>query len=451
MDLGEPIGVSRQEIEMQLLGSLLVGGGRKWKQLPPVEFFGNRMIGRLIKTAVELCQGGAEIHPAMVSVQAGFTDEEMRRYSPSSVMAHAVNLAITDFNIDFWCRKLYDVVHEERLAHIRGVARERLDLGDDAAAVSHWVAEEENKLRQQFQGDMPDRTIEEECHNVIVRALAGEKPEGLIYTGVDVVDQMTGGLLPADYMIIAARPSCGKTSLGLNICFGMANQAIYTTMFSLEMAKPNIAASFTAIVTGISARTMVREPHKLTNGDKMLIRQHADRVLQLAKYVRVYHNPGLKLAEMRAILRRDVADGTRLALMDHTMLTTEEGESETIRISRFSKGWKRLASDFMIPCIALAQINRDNVKSEREPKPSDLKQSGSLEEDCDILQFIHPPRGIMVDPREKVKIIQAKGRSVGVGFREAWFDGPSQRFFNLEQNRVDPVPTQTTIEEVREW
>lgn len=445
---GEPIGIARQEIEMQLLGSLLVGGGRKWKQLPPIEFFGNRLIGRLVNTAVELCRSGEEIDPVMVCVHAGFTDAERRKLSPDAIISHALNMAITDYNIDFWCQKLSDCVYDEKLAQVRGVARERLDAGDDAGAVSHWIAEEENKLRQQFQADIADRTIEEECHNVIVRALSGERPANLLYTGVDVVDQMTGGLLPADYMIIAARPSCGKTSLGLNICYGLAEQQIFSTLLSLEMAKPNIAASFTAICTGISARTMVREPHKLTENDKMLIRQHADRVLQLAKYVRVYHNPGMKLAEMRSILRRDVADGTKLGLMDHTMLTTEEGESETVRISRFSKGWKRLASEFMIPLIALAQINRDNVKSEREPKPSDLKQSGSLEEDCDILQFIHPPKGIMMEPREKVKVIQAKGRSVGVGFREAWFDGPSQRFFNLENNRVDPVPTQRNMEEV---
>lgn len=424
----------RAEIEKHIIGSLFLGECRRWREIDNHEAFAHPVYRRVWKSAIDLCRKGVYPMPTMAVNAAGYSDEERKKIMPDSALADAMNHAVTDVNLDWWMTRLSDLITEEKLSGVRAKAEERLKLGDDPEAVLLWVKEQEDQIKAGTEESVLRASMAGSCDRVIETALKGEAPQGLIYTGLKPLDYLSGGILPGEYVVLAARPSCGKTSLALNVMVELARQGMKTVFFSLEMSRDMIAASITAIVSQVSARRLLREAHRLSYMEKQQISAHREQVSRLSSLIHVYATPGMKAREMEKIARREVATGAKVAFMDHVQLTTEQGENESLRIGAFSKAWNRIAKENAVPCVALCQLNRDSVKQEREPKPSDLKQSGSLEEDADIIWFIHPPKGIIKGEREKVRLIQAKGRTCGVGCSQAWFNGPTQTFSGVEED-----------------
>lgn len=424
----------RAEIERHIIGSLFLGECKRWREIDNHEAFVHPVYRRVWKAAVDLCRNGVYPMPTMAVNAAGYSDEERKRWTPDAQVAEALNCAVTDVNLDWWLQRLSDYITEERLSDVREKAQSRLEGGDDPEAVLLWVKDKEAEIKAGTEESMLRASMAASCDRVIDTALKGEAPAGLIYTGFAPLDYLCGGLLPGEYVVLAARPSCGKTSLALNVMIALACQGMKSCFFSLEMSRDMIAASIAAIISQVSSRKLLREAHRLNYMEKQQIAEHRQRVADVSHLIHVYAQPGMKAAEMEKIARREVATGARALFMDHAQLTTEHGENESLRIGAFSKSWNRMVKENAVPGIALCQLNRDSVKQEREPKPSDLRQSGSLEEDADVIWFIHPRGGIIKSTREKVKILQAKGRTCGVGCAEAWFNGPTQTFSEVERD-----------------
>ena len=423
------------QAELQVIGSLTVGSFRKWElvTLEP-EDFSQIALRRIWAAARSLCQKGLLPDPSMVLAEAKFSDQEHKELLPSSTLTNAMLSHPTDANVEYWVENLKSVLVDARMAEISSLSQDRMAAGDDTVAVCEWAGEEERKVKAKFQPSNEHVAISEDCYQVLATAIEGKRPEGLLYTGVGPLDYLCGGLIPGEYVVLAARPSCGKTSMILNILVSLARRGIQSTFFSLEMSRQMVASSIAAIVTKVSGRKLLREPHKITDEERQHLMEKGNYVWQVSKNIRVFAIPGMKAAEMASIVRQDVRSGSRLIAVDHVLLTSESAENETQRIGKFSKAWNAICKENKVAGIALAQLNRDNVKETREPKPNDLKQSGSLEEDADVIWFIHPPKGIITTAREKVKLLQAKGRTCGVGFAEAMFDGPTQTFSQLEED-----------------
>ena len=209
-------------------------------------------------------------------------------------------------------------------------------------------------------------------------------------SGYKDLDKLTAGFQKSDLIIIAARPSMGKTALGLCIARNAAKDSgIPVGFFSLEMSKEQLAMRLLCSEARVDS-------HKIRSG--FLSRQECGKLLQAAGLfmdVPIYidDTPGISPLELRAKARRIMADqGLGLVVVDYLQLmrgreTAERREQEISEISRSLKG---LAKELDIPVIAIAQLNRKvEERADKRPLLSDLRESGAIEQDADVIAFIY--------------------------------------------------------------
>jgi replicative DNA helicase len=209
-------------------------------------------------------------------------------------------------------------------------------------------------------------------------------------SGYKDLDKLTAGFQKSDLIIIAARPSMGKTALGLCIARNAAKESgVPVGFFSLEMSKEQLAMRLLCSEARVDS-------HKIRSG--FLSRQECGKLLQAAGLfmdVPIYidDTPGISPLELRAKARRIMADqGLGLVVIDYLQLmrgreTVERREQEISEISRSLKG---LAKELDIPVIAIAQLNRKvEERADKRPLLSDLRESGAIEQDADVIAFIY--------------------------------------------------------------
>ena len=208
-------------------------------------------------------------------------------------------------------------------------------------------------------------------------------------TGFVDIDEMTAGLQPADLVIVAARPSMGKTAFALNIGLHVGTSGSRTAgVFSLEMAKEQL---FMRLLTA-EARV---DSHRfrtglLTESDYASLSDAMGRLAQARVFID--DTAGIGLLEMRAKSRRLKAEhGLDLIIVDYIQLMQGRGrfENRTQEISSISRGLKGLAKELNVPVVALSQLSRaPESRADRRPQLSDLRESGALEQDADVVMFI---------------------------------------------------------------
>jgi replicative DNA helicase len=209
-------------------------------------------------------------------------------------------------------------------------------------------------------------------------------------SGYKELDRLTAGFQKSDLIIIAARPSMGKTALGLCVSRNAAKDSgVPVAFFSLEMSKEQLAMRLLCSEARVDS-------HKIRSG--FLSRQECGKLLQAAGLfmdVPIYidDTPGISPLELRAKARRIMADkGLGLVVVDYLQLmrgrdTVERREQEISEISRSLKG---LAKELDIPVIAIAQLNRKvEERADKRPLLSDLRESGAIEQDADVIAFIY--------------------------------------------------------------
>ncbi len=256
-------------------------------------------------------------------------------------------------------------------------------------------------------------------------------------TGFTDLDQLTGGLQKSDLIIVAARPSVGKTAFALGLAYGAAVQHGRTVgVFSLEMSAEQLVQRLLSTETGVDS-------HRLRLGQ---IDDHEwDRVsrafgrLAEAK-IYIDDSAGLNVMEVRTKARRLQAEhGLDMLVIDYLQLMhARRSENRVQEISEISRGLKGLARELNIPVIALSQLSRAvETRSDHHPMLSDLRESGSIEQDADIVMFLY--RDEVYDPNSERKgiaeIIVAKHRNGPVGTINLRFFEKTARFADLELYR----------------
>ena len=218
-----------------------------------------------------------------------------------------------------------------------------------------------------------------------------------IMTGYDSLDRLTGGLKPAEMFVLAARPSIGKTALALNILRNIVLKnggGRPVAFFSLEMSSEQIARRLICMESEVSESSFSDGSFKPQDIAKLT---KALNVLSQAK-VFIDPTPGLTIPELRAKARRLKQEhNIELVMIDYLQLMKLGGvaESRQIEVSGISSGLKALAKELNIPVLVLAQLNREVEKGSpksSKPKLSHLRESGSIEQDADIVTFIHRDR-----------------------------------------------------------
>jgi replicative DNA helicase len=282
------------------------------------------------------------------------------------------------------------------------------------------------------------RTLANDGLDTIERLHAKKSLVTGVPTGFEQLDEMTSGLQPGDLVIVAARPSMGKTSLVLNIAQHVGVREARTVgVFSLEMAKEQL---FIRMLTG-EARI---DAHRLRGGflgdrdwGKL---SHALGTLSEAK-IFIDDTPSIGVLEMRAKCRRLAAEhGLALVIIDYIQLMQGRGrfENRTLELATISRSLKALAKELKVPVVVLSQLSRaPEARSDHRPMLSDLRESGALEQDADVVLFIYR-EDVYADKRDGrsgdegiAEIIVAKQRNGPTGVVKLAFIREFTRFENL--------------------
>lgn len=269
-------------------------------------------------------------------------------------------------------------------------------------------------------------------------------------TGFKLLDKMLGGLQKSDLIILAARPSAGKTSLAISIAQEAArkhNKRV--AVFSLEMSNEQIIQRMLAAETGIdSQRLRMGEIHGEDEWHRLM---DAAGALSDAP-IFIDDTPAISALELRTKARRlNAEEGIDLIVIDYLQLMTgadKRGESRAQEVSGISRGLKTLARELDVPVIALSQLSRA-VESRQDKRPilSDLRESGSLEQDSDVVMFIYREEMYVdeTDRQNVADIIVAKHRNGPTGIVSLFFRKELTQFRDLvPTERIDLNPVGAT-------
>ncbi|HXK35535.1 MAG TPA: replicative DNA helicase [Candidatus Paceibacterota bacterium] len=260
-------------------------------------------------------------------------------------------------------------------------------------------------------------------------------------TGYYDLDTYLGGLQKSDLIVLAARPSLGKTTLALNIALNVAkNENIPVGIFSIEMAKEQIVDRLISVEANVSLWKL-RTGKLISDGDGNDFEKisHALDSLSKAKiFIDDVASP--TILQMRAMARRLQAEhGLGLLLVDYLQLIkpTHSTDSEVQQITEISRNLKALAKELNIPIIAISQLSRNSeMRTDQRPKMSDLRSSGSIEQDADVVLMIYREDKIKKDSMKKniAEIMIEKHRNGPTGVVELYFDEEAVAFRNLAKN-----------------
>lgn len=265
-----------------------------------------------------------------------------------------------------------------------------------------------------------------------------KNPGGLrgISTGYQGLDNMLGGFHDGDLIIIAARPSVGKSSLMLEIARHMAvNVKKKVVIFSLEMGRDQVGDRMVALQGQINLMDL-----RMGNLQGNDYKRHIDAVGELYEAdLFVVDTPGLHISEVRSMCRKmDLEFGIDAIFIDYMqLLHGNSQDNRALEVSQISQSLKNLARELKVPVVALSQLNRSvESRNDRRPQLSDLRESGSIEQDADIVMFIHREamynRDIEESERDKAEIIIAKHRNGATGIVPMKFIAERAQYADIE-------------------
>lgn len=263
-------------------------------------------------------------------------------------------------------------------------------------------------------------------------------------TGFKDLDNMLAGLQKADLFILAARPSMGKTALSLNLAHNVALKAGSPVLvFSLEMSKEQLVDRLLAMESGVDAWAL--RTGNLSDQDFERI-GHAMGNLSEAQMF-IDDTPGITVSDLRTKARREAHQRPiGLIIVDYLQLMSGGarfgGDGNRVQeISEISRGLKGIARELNVPIIALSQLSRSvESRSPQIPQLADLRESGSIEQDADVVAFIYREDYYNPDTERKniVEILIRKHRNGPTGTVELFFDREKQRFRSLDTHHNTP-------------
>jgi replicative DNA helicase len=370
-------------------------------------------------------------------------DELVRESALEAVGGAAYLAALLDgvpriTNVEHWSRIIKEKAVLRNLIHAGNRIVQSCFEGEEEAAALLDLAEKsifdiaEKRIRVGFASM---REIVKESFRTIDQLSQSKDVVTGLATGFVDIDEMTSGLQKGDLVIVAARPAMGKTSFCLNIAQHVALRVGETVgLFSLEMSKEQLALRLLCADARIDAHRL--RTGKLNEKDWARLAKAYNDLSQSRIFID--DSATISPLEMRAKCRRLKAEhGLGLIIVDYLQLVTGAGRSENRQqeLSAISRSMKGLAKELGVPVIALSQLSRaPEARTDRRPQLSDLRESGALEQDADIVMFIyreeeHKPTD---ENRGIAEIIIGKQRNGPTGSRKLAFIKEFTRFENLE-------------------
>lgn len=330
-------------------------------------------------------------------------------------------------------RKLVSVADEISAAAFNPQGKEARQLLDEAESRVFQIAQEGARGSEGFRDIQPllaevVERIDELYHR------EGDSDVTGVPTGFSDLDRMTSGLQAGDLVIVAGRPSMGKTSLAMNIGEHVAiEQGLPVAVFSMEMGAVQLAMRMVGSVGMLDQHRM--RTGKLTADDWPRLTNAVQRVQEAQIYID--ETPALSSMEVRARARRLARQCGQLGMIiiDYMQLMSANsaGENRATEISEISRSLKGLAKELNCPLVALSQLNRSlEQRPNKRPVMSDLRESGAIEQDADLILFIYRDEVYNPDSPDKgtAEIIIGKQRNGPIGTVRLTFQGSSTRFLN---------------------
>jgi replicative DNA helicase len=321
-------------------------------------------------------------------------------------------------NIEHYARIVKEKALLRNLIHTtHGIQQRAFEGEEDSDAIldnaeSSIFALAEDRIRV---GLLPMKEIVQKNFDRLEKIFREGKSLTGISTGYSELDKLTSGLQPSELLILAARPSQGKTALALNLAENIAVRAGHpVAIFSLEMSKESLLQRMVASVAQVDA-------HKFRTGHlgKEDWKRMADALGELASAPLWIDDAGaITVVEIGAKARRLKRDkGLAMLVVDYLQLINARGRfnNRNEEVSTITRGLKALAKELQVPVLVLSQLTRAPERDERRPQLADLRESGAIEQDADVVMFIYRPNffkpGATPEEREETELLVAKQRN----------------------------------------
>ncbi len=436
---------------MSVLGGVLLENdalNKALEVLRPEDFYRDSH-RKIFSALIELSDRG---EPAdLVTLTAALQKSgELDSVGGSSYLGVLVDYVPTAANISYYCRLVKDKALARHMIHVSTEIATRGYDGGDIEQILDWAEKsifEISGLKSR-PSYFSTREIMQETFKNIEKLYQRKELVTGVPTGYADLDTMTAGLQPSDLVIIAGRPSMGKTAFILNIVEHAAVRAqppVPTLVFSLEMSKEQLVQRMLCSVSRVDA-SRLRTGH-LVDSDWGKLTDGADVLSSAPIYID--DTPAITVLELRAKARRLKAErNLGMIVVDYLQLMQgHNSESRQQEISEISRSLKALAKELNVPVIALSQLNRSlENRTDKRPVMADLRESGAIEQDADVIMFIYREAVYCEDCKSRertcekghekdAEIVIGKQRNGPIGTVHLTFQGQFTRFENQSKRK----------------
>ena len=332
-------------------------------------------------------------------------------------------------------RKLVAASDEIATSAFNPQGRAVSEILDEAEGKIFRIGEEGSKSQQGFQS--MDNLVVQLLDRVTELHENGAEDVTGVRTGYIDLDRMTSGFQPGDLIVLAARPSMGKTAFALNIAEHVAvSEGLPVVVFSMEMGAAQLALRLVGSLGRIDQSNL--RTGRLKDDEWSRLSEAVEKLGSVSMFID--ESSALSPTEVRARARRQARQCGQLGLIvvDYLQLMSGSGGNEENRatvIGEISRGLKSLAKELKCPVIALSQLNRSvETRTDKRPMMSDLRESGAIEQDADVIMFIYRDDYYTKDESKEpgvAEIIIGKQRNGPTGTVKLFFNKPLTKFDNL--------------------
>jgi replicative DNA helicase len=441
------------EAEQSLLGGLLLDNNA-WDRIADIvsdpDFYRDDH-RRIFRHIGKLCQQGrpADVVTVFESIEL---NNEVDQTGGLAYLAEIANATPSAANIRRYAeivreravlRRLVTVGDEIAGSALNPAGRDVKTLLDEAETKIFEIAEAGSRTGQGFVAIQP--LVGEVVQNMEV-LLARDSQTDItgVASGFADLDRMTSGLQPGDMIVVAGRPSMGKTAFALNIAEHVGvDQRLPVAIFSLEMSGPQLATRFLSSVGRID-QTKLRNG-RLTDEDWERLTMALGKLHEAP--IHIDETGAINAVDLRARARRlyRQCGGLSLIVIDYLQLMTSarQNENRATELSEISRSVKALAKELQVPIIALSQLSRKvEERTDKRPLMSDLRESGAIEQDADIILMMYREEYYKPDTQEKgtAEVIIGKHRNGPTGTVRLTFLGEYTKFQNHASGSAPSYP-----------
>lgn len=439
------------EGEMSVLGGILLENealNKALEILRPEDFY-RESHRKIFAALIDLSDRG---EPAdLVTLTSTLQKKgELEEVGGSSYLGVLVDYVPTAANIGYYCRMVKEKALARQMINVSTEIATRGYEGGDIEQVLDWAEKSifEISGMKSRPSYFSTREIMQDTFKNIEKLYQRKELVTGVPSGFTDLDHMTAGLQPSDLIIIAGRPSMGKTAFILNIVENAGLRAepmVPTLVFSLEMSKEQLVQRMLCSVSRVDA-SRLRTGH-LVDSDWGKLTDGADKLSSAPIFID--DTPAITVLELRAKARRLKAErNLGLIVVDYLQLMQgHNSESRQQEISEISRSLKALAKELDVPVIALSQLNRSlENRTDKRPIMADLRESGAIEQDADVIMFIYREAVYCEDCKSRdrtcekghekdAEIIVGKQRNGPIGTVHLTFQGQFTRFENQSQRQ----------------